>query len=419
MIKKLALILIPRIPALAAITLISILLAVGTHVRGTLPAAWEAFGIVSNTLSFEDLRGVTHSIDCVNAGQDPYSVRSFDPWHRLYNYPPIWLGLGHLGVTSRTTNLIGVGLALVTIAALLTLFTASNWISRMVVFLALLGWPMLFAIERGNVDLVVFSASIFGFLWLQELREPYRHVGRAVLIVSLTILKIYPIAMVTVFVRGSRGWLRAGTVAIICAIALLLTCGHRLHAVLTNTPQVTNWRSFGSYVLAAFLQRHLFPNPSSQITAHLHRIGSVTAALVGASAAAYGALKQQQVSKILPSLDVRTGTGAIAVAGLSVYCFVFVMGANFDYRLIFLLAPLGWLVRDLSSANSLRALPVSILLVTYLLSFYLDRLAVSEMFEPIVFILASGWLGCSLLPRSIPKLKRVRFGLHVTSITSA
>jgi hypothetical protein len=419
MIKKLALILILRIPALAAITLLSILLAVGTHVRGTLPAAWEAFGIVSSTLDFEDLRGVTHSIDCVNAGQDPYSVRSFDPWHRLYNYPPIWLSLRHLGVTSRTTNLIGVGFALVTIAALLTLFTASNWISRMVVFLALLGWPMLFAIERGNVDLIVFSAFIFGFLWLQKLREPYRHVGRAVLIVSLTVLKIYPIAMVTVFVRGSRGWLRAGTVAIISAIAVLLTCGHRLHAVLTNTPQVTNWRSFGSYVLASFLQTHLFPNLSSQVAAHLHRIGSVTAALVGASAAAYGALKQQQISKILPPLDVRTGTGASAVAGLSVYCFVFVMGANFDYRLIFLLAPLGWLVRDLSSANSLRALPVSILLVTYLLSFYLDRLAVSEMFEPIVFILASGWLGCSLLPRSIPKLKRVRFGLHITSVTSA
>ena len=63
--------------------------------------------IPSTTPLFADTRTVTDSIDCVAKGQDPYVTRACDPFHRLYNYPPIWLDARYLGVSSRSSNFVG------------------------------------------------------------------------------------------------------------------------------------------------------------------------------------------------------------------------------------------------------------------------------------------------------------------------
>ena len=101
-----------RLPVLAGVAAVVLALLVGTHLRGSLSGAWQILHVPSLSPLFADTRTITHAIDCFRSGQDPYTiaVRNFDPWHRDFYQPPIWLCLRYLGVTSRSTNIIGTWL---------------------------------------------------------------------------------------------------------------------------------------------------------------------------------------------------------------------------------------------------------------------------------------------------------------------
>src|SRR6202453_945075 len=135
--KRYAAVLYSRIPVLAAVAAVAIALGIGTHMRGNVTDAWRMFGVNALTPHFADTRTVTNSIDCILHGEDPYIVRSFDPWNRVYNYPPIWLDLRYLGVTSRSTNLVEAVMLAMFIAALLLLFDARSWVGAAVIFFGL------------------------------------------------------------------------------------------------------------------------------------------------------------------------------------------------------------------------------------------------------------------------------------------
>jgi hypothetical protein len=125
-----------KLPVLAAVLAVLLALFVGAHTHGSVYAAWHMLQIPSTTPLFADTRCVTYSMDCVAKGKDPYVDQACDYWHRLYNYPPIWLDARYLGVTSRSTNLIGTAMSILTICALFLLFNARTWISAIIIFFA-------------------------------------------------------------------------------------------------------------------------------------------------------------------------------------------------------------------------------------------------------------------------------------------
>src|SRR6202041_1711371 len=84
--KKLITILSRKVPAAAALASIALILGLGTVIRGSVPAAFRIFRIPALATTFSDTITVTTSIDCLLSGQDPYVVRSFDPFQRVYNY---------------------------------------------------------------------------------------------------------------------------------------------------------------------------------------------------------------------------------------------------------------------------------------------------------------------------------------------
>jgi len=149
--------------------------------------------------AYNDTITVTHSIDCLRAGFDPYQTGRREPWNRMLNYPPVWLELRSLGVSSEITLVLGISMAALTALALLLILRTQSQPSFMIVLLATLSPAILFGIERGNVDTLLFSILVFGLFATRNLSGPTKQALRSALMVGLTILKAYPIAACSIF----------------------------------------------------------------------------------------------------------------------------------------------------------------------------------------------------------------------------
>jgi hypothetical protein len=396
-----------RLPAFAAIAVLAALLGWGKHHFGHLFQMWLALRIPAISPTFADTRTITHSIDCLLSGRNPYIDRSFDPWLRLYNYPPIWLDLRYLGIRSSSTGWLATLFALSGLSACVAMFRARTRTAGALIFFAMLCWPLLFAIERGNTDLVLFALLVFGALAIEPERARSTSVLRGALIVLLTILKIYPIAAVVALIRNRRAVFSAALTAVVAVAALVLTCGHDLRYVLANTPQEIS-KSFGSFSFLMVVGRHLTSGFRQTIATH-ETLASVFGVAVGAAALVMGACWRIALQRALPVPDVKAARGFLAFSGLAIYCLAFVRGSSFDYRLIFLLAPLMYLIEDLNRKQSRRALPAALVLLALLWSPYLTHELVQEVLDLVVFAGASAWLGAALMTHLEPEKAGARF----------
>ena len=403
--KKLIAILPGKLPAAAALATIALFLGLGTVIRGSLPAAWRILSVPALDPTFADTRTVTRSIDCLLSGQDPYVVRSFDPWHRVYNYPPIWLDLRYLGVTGRSTHLLGVLMALLLASSLLLLFSATRLGSALVVFLAIFSGPVFLAMERGNIDQVLFALLVFGFFMIERTRDSARTFFECSLIVVLTILKIFPLAAVVVLAKNRQRLQVAALTVVVSVAALLVTCGQDLPKVFANTPRIAD-TSFGGYTFFLAISHaishgihgihgiHGLPI-ALKINPRIALIGSLVLALLSIVA---GLKYRTHLDKFLPSLDFCRARGCIAVSCLAIYIFVFVAGANFNYRLIFLLGVLGYLVEDIEQTRTSRSLPPAVAIVFFCL-IPLRLVLLREVLDGLIFCAACAWLSTQLFDR--------------------
>jgi hypothetical protein len=284
------------------------------------------------------------------------------------------------------------------------LFNARCWISAVLIFLAVLSPSVLFAVARGNIDQLIFFLLVAGFFWIEHRSAASKVYFSGLLVVLLTVLKIYPIVAAALFLRYRNGVMKALLVAVFAIAALFLTSGHRLPAVFANTPQVAEV-TFGSYPFFLAILQHAVPSwrPLIETRPITAKIGAL---LLGSLAAIAGAIYGGRCERFLPGIDFERARGCITVSCLTIFCFVFIAGANFNYRLIFLLGVLAYLVDDInprvsegvSKGMSLRSLPVAILIL--LLLWKPIRLFLPyELLDGTVFVIASAWLGNSLLSR--------------------
>ncbi len=385
-----------RAPVFVGVALVCLTLLFGVHQRGSLQKAWEMIAVPALSPPFADTWTVTDSIDCLQAGQDPYVVRSFDPWHRVYNYPPIWLGLRYFGVSTRASNWMGVTLAIFSVVALLLLFRAGSVTTWLLCFFSTICWSLLYGVERGNIDQAIFLLLVGGFFLIERQKPEFWVAWTTLLISVLTLLKIFPVISVVVLVRNRRSVLTALAAGGIAMAALLATCGHRLAQILANTPQQAI-QSYGSYVVLYTMSRHFYPSATATLDAH-HNIAAVAAAVVGSMAAVAGILYGERLNRFLPELDLDRARGWIAASGLAIYCFTFWRGSSYDYRLIFLLGVVAYLVADVNVAGSLRSLPAAIVLLAFLWM-PANRLLIHEVLDLAIFVAACAWLGATAWSR--------------------
>jgi len=377
-----------RLAVAVSLLFVALVLCWGKLHYGNVKAGWELLQVPAMSPRFVDARAIGARIDCLKEGEDPYLTCKNDPFGRPANYPPIWLDFRYLGVGVGSTDTLGVIFGVMMALALISVFRANGWISGALVFFAAISPPVLLAVERGNNDVVVFSLLVLGSLFagLQSVkRRPWLF---GLQIVLLTVLKIFPLVTAVALLRDRRSiWLATST-AIFSLLALVLTCGHRLGAILANTPQDVN-ATFGSHSLFFHLVRHLHGHGGVLMHRYPGILGAITIALFALTA---GVLGRKRLHLIFPQLDLINPRGFIAASGLAIYCLIFLLGSSYYYRLIFLVGVVPYLIEDLNLRKSLRSLPATILLLLYLYSPIFQHALTGEFLDLLIFFGACIWL---------------------------
>jgi hypothetical protein len=253
----------------------------------------------------------------------------------------------------------------------------------------------LLAVERGNIDLVIFSLLVFGFFLIERLRGEVKTFSSSVLIVLLTILKIYPLASVVVLARNRRGVLTALVTAGFSVVALILTSGHHLSQIVANTPQSLA-TSYGALPFFIRIGEHTLPILAAKIQEHPN-IASIGAMILGTLSVFAGVVYSERLYRFLPRLDFGRATGCIAVSCMAIFCFTFLRGSNFNYRLIFLLGVMAYLVEDMNNDRSLRSLPATVILLIFFWTPSYHHALIPEGLDGLIFVVACAWSSTGLL----------------------
>jgi hypothetical protein len=176
-----------------------------------------------------------------------------------------------------------------------------------------------------------------------------------------------------------------------------LTSGSRLPAVFANTPRDTR-DSFGSFPFFLVISQHTFRTSTSFFISH-HAAAPIAAIILASLSLAAALLFYDRLDQFLPRLDFDHARGRLAVSGLAIFCFAFIFGASYDYRIMFLLPVVAWLTEDLNHNASLRSLPAAILILILMWSPFRFS-SYHELPDGLVFVMATAWLGTAIFRRT-------------------
>lgn len=295
---------------------------------------WPRLGVPSGPSLFFDTRNLTAALECRRLGFDPLVESPCDPWGRPLNYPRVWLALRWLGLNQSHT----VPLALVFIALFFgSVYLLMGRISLgrgILVALAVCSPSVMFAIERANLDIVVFTLMVAAVLaW--RTRSPWgRSVSPLVVLIGAT-AKIYPVFGLPayLFVRRRGATALAIVCAAVFALYAIVTIGDIL-GVARIAPQGDH-HSFGARILPAAIYHRFVPDrwQGGLLTRQLLAIVPVLVA---------GTIVWLAGRRRLSEPDERADswTRLAFYLGSLIFLGTFAVGNNFDYRLVFTLLTL-------------------------------------------------------------------------------
>ncbi|HEY5210817.1 MAG TPA: hypothetical protein VIJ42_15370 [Stellaceae bacterium] len=168
-------------------------------VPATYMAILTGWGIVPYRFPFLDTHAILSALQCAGRGIDPYRYNPCDVLSRAFVYSPAMLEASVLPVTPAWNAPVGILFALlyfIAVASLPPPRGAGGWA---VMALALFSTMSVFALERGNVDLLMFALVVLAG-HLARRGAIVRGLGYAVIVVA-ALLKYYPIVALIVALR--------------------------------------------------------------------------------------------------------------------------------------------------------------------------------------------------------------------------
>jgi hypothetical protein len=293
---------------------------------------WRSFGVTPLHPVFFDTHAVTNHAACAAKGFAAYvltSCASITP----FNYPPIWLWLGRIGIDESDSAWLAVLMAASALAVLVALLKGRSIGEGLVASLCIISPSMMMGLERGNIDLLIL-ALVGGAAMVLAGHKPLRMVCGVGLVGLAVILKLHPIFCVVLAARVSRRTLLFAVALAAVSVIYFALIFDYLALMRQNTPN-TWLLSYGfkvPFLGLDQLESETKLTPTGWAAGWMP-IATLSLTLVSAAAYALRAFARRRPFCIV--VDDTSGTAFLFGAGI--YCGTFMLGANFTYRLMFLL----------------------------------------------------------------------------------
>jgi hypothetical protein len=303
---------------------------------------WPWLGVTSGPSLFFDARNVAAAVECNRLGNDPLVDNPCDPWDRVMFYPRVWLVLRWTGLEQRHTVLLGVVIVTVFLLLLLLLLGRLSAVEGMVVAAAVCSPAVMFAVERANMDLVIFSGlALAAVVWRRgSAWAEYFAVG---LVLLMAVAKLYPAVALLAFLPARRRGTRTAAVAALLVFAAYVVATREDVATISDTATQGQYYSYGARILLGRLYHTVVGEQwgGSRVAAQ----GLVLLAALVVALALWLWLRRRS-HRAREQVPVPETSDLIAFRfGALIYVGTFVVGNNFDYRLVFLLLVLPQLLR--------------------------------------------------------------------------
>jgi hypothetical protein len=334
---------------------------------------------------FADMRVVTAGAECIRLGYDVLIENPCDPWKRPMNYPWIWSMPAVWGINQSHTVVLGIFCGILFFILTFVTIKRLNYIESLFYALILCSPSAMLAVERGNNDIIIFILLALSLLIIKSRNSIFRSFSY-ILILFTAILKLYPIFALTSCLKENR---RDFSFIFICISIVfgiyLIGDLESLDLISKATPRSTVL-SYGSKVIFDIvfprLEKFSYVFLGSNITELIHmiKLPMLSLSILLVMFAAYVLAKNgENIYQKEKPLDINR-IDAFRI-GSSIYVGTFLIGNNWDYRLIFLLFTIPQILAWLKSGNRFSLIAglalVGIILTTWLSRFgyfYLDEL---------------------------------------------
>jgi hypothetical protein len=306
---------------------------------------WPWLGVPSGPSIFFDARNVAAAVECSRLGHDPLVDNPCDPWGRVMFYPRVWLVLRWTGLEQRHTLLFGVVVITVFLVLLLLLLGRLSVVEGLVVAATVCSPAVMFAVERANMDLVVFSGlALSALVWRRgSARAEFVAVG---LVLLMAVAKLYPAVALLAFLPTRRRSTRVAAAVAVLVFVLYAVATREDVATISSTATQGQYYSYGARILLGELYHGVLGEQWGGSRALAQVIVLLAAVVLGLALWLWLRHRSRRSAEGEPFPEIPETSDLIAFRmGALVYVGTFVAGNSFDYRLVFLLLTLPYLLR--------------------------------------------------------------------------
>jgi len=306
---------------------------------------WPWLGVPSGPSIFFDARNVAAAVECSRLGHDPLVDNPCDPWGRVMFYPRVWLVLRWTGLEQRHTLLFGVVVITVFLVLLLLLFGRLSVVEGLVVAVAVCSPAVMFAVERANMDLVVFSGlALSALVWRRgSARAEFVAVG---LVLLMAVAKLYPAVALLAFLPTRRRSTRVAAAVAVLVFVLYAVATREDVATISSTATQGQYYSYGARILLGELYHGVLGEQWGGSRALAQVMVLLAAVVLGLALWLWLRHRSRRSAEGEPVPEMPETSDLIAFRmGALVYVGTFVAGNSFDYRLVCLLLTLPYLLR--------------------------------------------------------------------------
>ena len=292
---------------------------------------WQLWGVETLMPPFADFRLLPGTAETVQSGIDPRVSNPGDPYGRVYNYPRLWNLFFYTTFTQEDVIFLGVLMLIFYYLSVIAFPEKINMPALGLMLLLIFSPAAMLLYERGNVDLILFVLTT---LVLLSYEMSTFFAGGILLIGAM--LKVFPLFGLVIFLQ--KGWEK------FWRTTLWVVLGFLLYFITSFSSMKAAWQttmrgkrlSYGTEVFfahyhklfSAYLNNRDFINDPNFILGSLPKLLVILLLLL------------TLLVSMRDNLPLKTSSPKNLIAfqmGAFIYIGTFLLGNNWDYRLVFLL----------------------------------------------------------------------------------